>query len=1122
MDCRKYQIIKVYVSVFLAIAVISIAASPAWAVTDVYVTDIYTPTSLVALEDTTVTAELTNYGDAGYVSLSMYIDGAWAGTWQVYMDVSSWATVSITITGGLTAGYHTIEFCADYCRAEGWTWTGTPDLQLTDIYDPTSLTAGQDTTITARIDNIGNADAGPFYVDMYIDGQYAASWYYSSGLPAQYYSEPYVTITGGLVNGAHDIEFIADATSAVSESNESNNNRIESFTWTGGVPDLELTDIYDPTSLVSGEDTTITAKVTNIGYADADPFYLDVYVDGELVGYFDYSTGLPAWYYSEASVTFLGGLPSGDHDIQFISDSLDEVAESDETNNERTETWTWTAPTCTSDTGTGTGVLGDYKSHIDTCYVSSSDTYNLYDIARRANNNPHGHNGQMADDAAIETHYYNTGLMNDPDNNWNAGNQASGVDAHVYAGWTYDYLRSQLGRNGFDNQGSSMISTVESTDSRYYCPDNASWGGSQVVFCTVTSGHRSMAGALDIVAHEWGHAVTQYASNLNYANESGALNEAFSDWLGVTLGFAYNDPDWQQGENFNVNGNALRDLSNPPLYGQPDTYGGTYWYPITGCTPAPSNDYCGVHTNSGVPNKMFYLLSEGDTHNNITVQGIGVEGAIQIAYRANTTPNYWPANVTFQDALAGMAQAAEDIYGQNSNEANQAQNAWAAVGVGTLPVVVVNASTSGTVTGGGSKEWGATMTVTATPDTGYIFENWTEGGNVVSTSSSYSFTVDGDRTLVANFTSVPVISVSPTSYDFGSYYVGNPSPYKRFTVTNTGMSALTIQSVSITGTNALDFSYIDMCTGDILSPSENCLISVQFLPLSEGTKNAVLSIQSDDPVTPVLDAPLSGTGLNNPPVADPDGPYTGIEGQTITLEGSGSYDTDGTITLYEWDIDNNGTYDYSSSSSTQNHTYAQDGTYTVRLRVTDNDGATDEATTTADIPDTSPTADFTGSPTSGSAPLTVNFTNNSTGYDRPLSHEWDFDNDGIVDSTDRNPSYTYNTAGTYTVKLTVTDSDGSIDTLIRTNYITVTPPVYDLTITKTGSGSGTVTSSPAGIDCGTDCTETYTEGAVVTLSAIPDAGSYFTGWTGGGCSGTDDCTGTMNADTDITATFEAC
>jgi len=340
MNCRKY--VKVFVSLLFTVAVISILASPICAQPDVDVTDIYTPTSLIALEDTTVTAELTNYGDAGYFYLYMYIDGNLAGGWQLWMDAYSWGTFSVTITGGLTAGYHTITFCASNCYGEGWTWWGIADLQLTDIYTPTSLTAGEDTTITARIDNIGNADAGPFYVYLYINGEYIASWYYSSGLPALYYSEPSVTITGGLVNGTHSIRFVADATGAVSESNEGNNERTESFTWSGGMPDLEVTDIYTPTSLTAGQDTTITAKITNTGYADAGPFYVDMYIDGEYVTSIDFSNGLSARSYSEVSITITGGLTNGTHSITFMADSMNEVSESNEGNNERTESFTWT------------------------------------------------------------------------------------------------------------------------------------------------------------------------------------------------------------------------------------------------------------------------------------------------------------------------------------------------------------------------------------------------------------------------------------------------------------------------------------------------------------------------------------------------------------------------------------------------------------------------------------------------------------------------------------------------------------------------------------------------------------------------------------------------------------
>ena len=70
-----------------------------------------------------------------------------------------------------------------------------------------------------------------------------------------------------------------------------------------------------------------------------------------------------------------------------------------------------------------------------------------------------------------------------------------------------------------------------------------------------------------------------------------------------------------------------------------------------------------------------------------------------------------------------------------------------------------------------------------------------------------------------------------------------------------------------------------------------------------------------------------------------------------------------------------------------------------------------------------------------------------------------------------------------------------------------------------GGGSGTVTSSPVGINCGTDCSESYAFGTVVTLTALPAVGSTFAGWSGAGCSGIGSCQVTMTAARSVTATF---
>ncbi len=85
-----------------------------------------------------------------------------------------------------------------------------------------------------------------------------------------------------------------------------------------------------------------------------------------------------------------------------------------------------------------------------------------------------------------------------------------------------------------------------------------------------------------------------------------------------------------------------------------------------------------------------------------------------------------------------------------------------------------------------------------------------------------------------------------------------------------------------------------------------------------------------------------------------------------------------------------------------------------------------------------PVANFTATPTSGDAPLTVNFTDASTGT--VSSYAWDFDNNGVIDSTEKNPSHTYNTAGNYTVNLTVTGTGGS-DSEVKTGYIVASEPI---------------------------------------------------------------------------------
>jgi hypothetical protein len=119
-------------------------------------------------------------------------------------------------------------------------------------------------------------------------------------------------------------------------------------------------------------------------------------------------------------------------------------------------------------------------------------------------------------------------------------------------------------------------------------------------------------------------------------------------------------------------------------------------------------------------------------------------------------------------------------------------------------------------------------------------------------------------------------------------------------------------------------------------------------------------------------------------------------------------------------------------------------------------------------------------------------------------------------------SHKYTMSGKFTVKLEIKLEQANFgDPTPAEQSLTVQGevPLFKLSVSKTGVGSGTVTSSPSGIDCGGDCEEEYEEGKVVTLTAAADTGNEFTGWSGGGCSGTGNCMVAMGAAKSVSAGF---
>ncbi|WP_052503452.1 M4 family metallopeptidase [Lacinutrix sp. Hel_I_90] len=286
-------------------------------------------------------------------------------------------------------------------------------------------------------------------------------------------------------------------------------------------------------------------------------------------------------------------------------------------------------------------------------------------------------------------------------NNTNKDNAA--LDAHWGAEKTYDYLSSVHSRNSYNGSGAAINSWVHYDDvAGGLGYDNAFWNGSVMTYGDGSStgaegnGYFDALTSIDVAAHEIGHAVTSSSANLAYQRESGGLNEGFSDiWGAAVEHFAKGNGNdaapasiiWLIGDEIDrrTGSSALRSMSNPTSRNQPDTYGGTYWKNPNCGTPTQSNDYCGVHTNSGVLNYWFYLSVAGgsgtnDIGNAFNVSGIGMTKSAKIAYR--TLTQYLSANSTFANARTGAIQSARDLYGAGGAEEIAVTNAWHAVGVG--------------------------------------------------------------------------------------------------------------------------------------------------------------------------------------------------------------------------------------------------------------------------------------------------------------------------------------------------------------------------------------------------------------------------------------------------------
>lgn len=314
-------------------------------------------------------------------------------------------------------------------------------------------------------------------------------------------------------------------------------------------------------------------------------------------------------------------------------------------------------------------------------------------------------------------------LATDSDDLWNTvGSTSPGqpalVDAHFYARFVDDYFLTTHSFNWVTYYPQGMVSSAHVK--RNY--NNAYWNGSQMAYGDGDGfSFIELSGELDVVGHELSHGVTDATSDLIYQNESGALNEAFSDIMGTAVEFYNNDGNWTIGEDITPGDNGIRNMADPGEDGDPSHYAERY----TG-----TGDNGGVHINSGIANHWFYLLVNGgqnsdtDFDSGTNVQGIGLAAAEHIAFLGFTALS---ANATFCDARTATVATA------GSSEANVA-DAWDEVGVDA-------ALCDGDGGGSGSGDGPVISNVSSRKLKGTRFEiSWTTD---VASTSSVTFTCCG-------------------------------------------------------------------------------------------------------------------------------------------------------------------------------------------------------------------------------------------------------------------------------------------------------------------------------------------------------------------------------------------
>ena len=333
---------------------------------------------------------------------------------------------------------------------------------------------------------------------------------------------------------------------------------------------------------------------------------------------------------------------------------------------------------------TSANVLTKYSQHVTVQTAHTGGTYVLYDSTR--GNGVYTVNAQNGTSTGAAVDFTTATNIWPP-----TSNDTPALDAHWGGEMVYDYWNTQHSRLSWDNANGQLMQFVH-WDAGL---DNAFWDGAEMCYGDGTGcagGGFTPLTCIDVTGHEIGHGVCQATANLVYSGESGAMNEGFSDCWGASIENWSNPHEtdavakqpWKIGEEIGC-GTPLRSMDTPELQQQPSVYNyGAYWVaPTPGCSAG--SDYCGVHTNSGILNHWYYLVTVGATGTNVagtaySVNGIGWTEASDILY---ATELVLASSATYADCRTTSIAQATALYGACSPEVQSVTNAWYAVGVGT-------------------------------------------------------------------------------------------------------------------------------------------------------------------------------------------------------------------------------------------------------------------------------------------------------------------------------------------------------------------------------------------------------------------------------------------------------